>query len=254
MAADDAVVAGEAVVAGKVVTVTDDVVATQVRHLTVVVMLTLVIAIVGFIVLANTDLGAGLSFAWPVAVVGTAGGTVNAARRVQRLQQEPVELQQAVPERLAVAQTWLSPITGGVFAVLLYNVFMAGLVQGEVFPAFACGADAFTDYRAFSSCNPATNADAAMAIVWGFIAGFAERFVPNVLDRFIGESGYDEELPPAPRGVENAGEATAAVGSTAESSPAEDTGDAGDANDARTAGEPRPDDHGRPPTPPPGPA
>ena len=164
-----------------------DVVSAQVRHLAFAVMLTLLLALVGFVLLANTELGDRLSFAWPVALVGTAGGTANAARRVQRLQQEPVALQRAVPERLAVAQTWLSPIIGGTFAVLLYTIFLAGILQGEFFPSFECAASPFTGYGAFSTCNPTTNADAAMALVWGFVAGFAERFVPNVLDRFIGD-------------------------------------------------------------------
>lgn len=168
-----------------------EVVEAQVRHLAYVVIGTLALAILGFVLLGNTELGSSLSFAYPVALVGTAGGTANAARRVQRLQQESVPVQQSVPLRLAVAQTWLSPIIGGTFAVLLYCVFLAGMLQGEFFPTFACADTPFTDYSTFSSCNPATNADAAMALVWGFVAGFAERFVPNVLDRFIGDPKTD---------------------------------------------------------------
>ena len=173
---------------------TADAVSAQVRHLAIVVVLTLLGALVGFVVLGNTDIGAQLSFVYPVALVGTAGGTANAARRVQRLAREPMALQQEVPVRLAVAQTWLSPIIGGTFAALLYSIFLAGILQGEFFPAFECAGEPFTDYAAFSTCNPTTNADAAMALVWGFIAGFGERFVPNVLDRFIGESATGDEV------------------------------------------------------------
>jgi len=163
-----------------------DVVAVQVRHLAYVVLATLLLAIVGFVILGNTDLGQELSMVYPVALVGTAGGTANAARRVQLLNQRPDEVQADVPLRLAVAQTYLSPVIGGTFAALLYCVFLAGILQGEFFPAFGCADQEFLDYASFSTCNPATNADAAMALVWGFVAGFAERFVPNVLDRFIG--------------------------------------------------------------------
>jgi hypothetical protein len=185
-----------------------EVIHAQLRHLTIVVTLTLTLAIGGFLVLGNTDLGQQLSFVYPVALVGTAGGTANAARRIQRLGQEPAELQRAVPVRLAVAQTWLSPIIGGTFAALLYCVFLAGLLQGEFFPGFACGDAPFTDYSTFSTCNPTTNADAAMALVWGFVAGFAERFVPNVLDRFIGEADGAPQ-----RGAEGTAPADAEAGS-----------------------------------------
>jgi hypothetical protein len=164
-----------------------DVVATQVRHLAVVVGVTLVLGIGGFVLLGNTDVGQTLSLAYPVALVGSAGGTANAVRRVQRLAQEPASTRAAVPPRLANAQTWLSPITGGLFAVVLYNVLLAGILQGEFFPAFDCAGEPFSDYRNFATCSPATNADAAMALVWGFVAGFGERFVPNVLDRFLGD-------------------------------------------------------------------
>lgn len=85
----------------------------------------------------------------------------------------------------------MSPVIGGTFATLLYRIFLAGILQGEFFPAFACADQPFTDYGAFSTCNPATNADAAMALVWGFVARFAELFVPNVLDRLLGRPDAD---------------------------------------------------------------
>lgn len=169
--------------------VPDDVVELQVRHLAIVVAATLLLAAVGLFVLGNTAVGDGLSIAYPIALVGTAGGTANAARRVQLLAGEPLLTRDAVPRSLAVAQTYLSPIIGGTFAVLLYLVFLGGMLQGEFFPAFACGEDGFTSYSSFATCNPSTNGDAALALVWGFVAGFAERYVPNVLDRFVRDDG-----------------------------------------------------------------
>jgi len=164
-----------------------DVVAVQVRHLAYVLIATLVVAIVGFVILGNTNIGQGLSMVYPVALVGTVGGSANAARRIQRLNMRPGDVQDEVPLRLAVAQTYLSPAIGGTFAVLLYCIFLAGILQGGFFPAFECAHQPFHDYASFASCNPTTNADASMALVWGFVAGFAERFVPNVLDGFIGD-------------------------------------------------------------------
>jgi hypothetical protein len=90
-----------------------------------------------------------------------------------------------VPAALAVLQVYLSPVTGGVFALVLYVLFLSGLLQGDLSPHFACATEPFTSFGRFADCAPSTNSDVAMALVWAFVAGFAEHFVPNVLDRFI---------------------------------------------------------------------
>jgi hypothetical protein len=83
----------------------------------------------------------------------------------------------------------VSPISGGIFAVVLYAMFAAGVVTGAIFPAIYAGPgpDAMThvmDLRTFlRSAGPASGADLAKLIVWSFVAGFAERFVPDVLTR-----------------------------------------------------------------------
>jgi hypothetical protein len=67
--------------------------------------------------------------------------------------------------------------------VLLYGVFLSGLLSGDFFPAFGdCASAGFFGIRDLSECSPATNADAAKALIWAFIAGFGENFVPNFID------------------------------------------------------------------------
>lgn len=83
-------------------------------------------------------------------------------------------------------QIFLLPIFGGLFAVVLYAVFVSGIIQGELFPKFKGTADEFsTPYEFADKTFPATNADFSKAILWAFIAGFAEGFVPNFIDKLV---------------------------------------------------------------------
>jgi hypothetical protein len=74
-------------------------------------------------------------------------------------------------------------------AIVLYLIFAGGLLKGDLFPEFHCSVfDRSNDFHGFvtnwSPNGPAAN---AKAIVWGFIAGFSERFVPDILNRLGSE-------------------------------------------------------------------
>jgi hypothetical protein len=69
---------------------------------------------------------------------------------------------------------------------MIYLVFAAGLLKGDLFPEFTCmpNKDSCNDFQGFLTHWAPNGAPAnAKAIVWGFIAGFSERFVPNILNR-----------------------------------------------------------------------
>ena len=123
-------------------------------------------------------------------VSGTVGGAVNSFRRIQDLSMIKVERSDARTERLITIQIYLSPFVGGVFAFVLYTIFMAGFVQGSFFPAFASGEVPYTTYRDFARLSiPATNVDVAKSIVWAFIAGFSEGLVPNFINKIAEDTG-----------------------------------------------------------------
>ncbi|MEM9446828.1 MAG: hypothetical protein AAGA18_15920 [Verrucomicrobiota bacterium] len=83
-------------------------------------------------------------------------------------------------------QIFLSPIFGGLFAFVLYGIFASGIIQGELFPNFKSAEEEFiTPYEYSSNTLPATNADFSKAILWAFIAGFTEGFVPNFIDKLV---------------------------------------------------------------------
>jgi hypothetical protein len=104
---------------------------------------------------------------------------------------EPAELNKSPIEDyptyfILKLQIFLSPIFGGLFAVVLYAVFISGIIQGELFPKFKGTTEEFTTpYKFADNTLPATNADLSKAILWAFIAGFAEGFVPNFIDKLV---------------------------------------------------------------------
>ena len=117
-------------------------------------------------------------------MAGTVGGVVNNFRRMQKVSLNPDIDANMTAMRLVTIQIYVSPITGGIFAFVLYTIFMTGFLQGTFFPAFQCGDEFYTNYKDFaSSMEPTTHADVAKAILWAFIAGFSEGFVPNFIDK-----------------------------------------------------------------------
>ncbi|HSH05246.1 MAG TPA: hypothetical protein VLL52_22210 [Anaerolineae bacterium] len=77
---------------------------------------------------------------------------------------------------------YLAPFIGGIFAFVLYILFMAGFIEGTFFPQFEGVGEAYTGFVDFASgTRPATNSDMAKALIWAFLAGFSERIVPTFL-------------------------------------------------------------------------
>lgn len=81
----------------------------------------------------------------------------------------------------------LSILIGGASAVVLY-IFMMGVglhvIDGYVMPKpTLCTTDCLSLADFYRGLMPADKASFAMVICWSFIAGFAEMFVPDILDR-----------------------------------------------------------------------
>lgn len=74
---------------------------------------------------------------------------------------------------------------GAVFALVLSLIFMGNLIAGSIFPSW----DPF--YTIVYS-PPAF----AKLLVWSFIAGFFERFVPHMLDNLSKRADEQEDEPP----------------------------------------------------------
>lgn len=158
-----------------------------------------------------------------VALAGIVGGCVS---MLQRIQSAPTE-GDALFNLAALTNGWrgvsLSPLYGAIFASLLFVLFAAGILEGSVFPKIetvgsektqpAVTTPATTNTAgevAAPTATPTPNATQrvgvlqvkdflketgpkdgvsfALLMIWSFIAGFAERLVPDTLNRLVAKT------------------------------------------------------------------
>ncbi len=92
---------------------------------------------------------------------------------------------------IAAASLFVAGLTGPVFALILLVLFMTGSLDlGGLTPKFlgaplASGQPVLPNFNVLNwTFHVAGAADGAKLCIWSFIAGFAEKLVPDVLDRF----------------------------------------------------------------------
>jgi hypothetical protein len=82
----------------------------------------------------------------------------------------------------------LAPLTGFIFAILLSFIFGAQLLNGILFPK--------TDLARWPDLL-FSSTDFAKWMVWAFIVGFAERLMPDMIDRLVVKAGKTTDPAPA---------------------------------------------------------
>lgn len=106
-----------------------------------------------------------------------------------------VSIQQRLPtiglsELRELSSSWLSilliPINGGIFAIVLMLMFLSGIIEGAMFPKYAHPAinqnnlvGSFVLW--LTTTFPVSGPDIAKLLFWSFVAGFSERFVPQII-------------------------------------------------------------------------
>jgi len=135
----------------------------------------------------------GVTIMIPVMVAGAGGAFVSSLRRLYGFEdifprRSYVRLFRKL-DFYVIAYSLVPVLVGIIGAVMIYLLFAGGLLKGDLFPDFICApGKSCDDFHGFvTSWVPKDAAANAKAIVWGFVAGFSERFVPNILNQFATE-------------------------------------------------------------------
>jgi hypothetical protein len=130
-------------------------------------------------------LDSATSLAACIIYAGIIGGYVSSMRRLQNVrfdEEDPIVGIYGL--KSASYFMWLSPILGATFAMILALLFAGAVVTGAVFPKFT--APEVHNLSEFATTTrPIGSSDYALLLVWSFVAGFAERFVPDNLDKIM---------------------------------------------------------------------
>jgi len=136
-----------------------------------------------------------------VLYAGIVGGFVSSQRRMQNIPSEGDPLISVFGLDNAGYYLWLSPLLGAIFAVILALMFIAGLLKGSVFPDFYVSSAGTTHGLSFFHFTwntlPKNSEEYAKLLVWAFLAGFAERLVPDSLDQLASKVAPSNKPPAA---------------------------------------------------------
>lgn len=149
-----------------------------------IIMTTIALVLVAAIFGLTLFRGDRFMVSWACFGCGLVGGFVSIQQRLKLFGDEELNL---------LSKSWfqvlLIPVYGGIFALVLYLVFLSKIVEGPFFPQFAMAEfstpfPSIADIRDFfGKTYPATGMDLAKLLFWSFIAGFSERLVPQIIDQ-----------------------------------------------------------------------
>jgi hypothetical protein len=134
-----------------------------------------------------------------VTLSGMLGAFFSALTRLYNVEQLPAALMSETVLGLnrfhLMMYSFVPPIVGAIGSVVLYVGFTSGLIDGGVFPKMVCkvGDNKCTDFGLLlTQYGPKDATDYGKALIWGFIAGFSERLVPDMLQAIVAKTANDE--------------------------------------------------------------
>ncbi|MGB3472774.1 MAG: hypothetical protein WBA51_18305 [Erythrobacter sp.] len=144
----------------------------------------------GLIFASSYYLGSRLMVTWVVFSTGIIGGFVSIQQRVKNISDE---------ELVLISGSWfqilLIPIFGAIFALVLYCIFLTQIATLDMFPKMVfpeipeTGPDEAYIVKILQETYPASGQDLAKIVFWSFVAGFAERFVPQIITKMSAKAG-----------------------------------------------------------------
>lgn len=130
-----------------------------------------------------------------VFLMGAAGGVTSTFLRLKNIPSDFPRTNLPGQVVQAIVQVYVSPVIAGIFAWVLYGLFVTEIIKGPLFPEFRGTEIEYDSIRqVFSKVEPNQILDAAKALLWAFVAGFSEKMVPNILDKLAKkETGKQED-------------------------------------------------------------
>lgn len=121
-------------------------------------------------------------------IAGAFGAFFSAQQRIQGQDQGSSALVNLFGGKSIALSMMLAPVVGALSGMLLGMVFCGGLLQGALFPKVGSTAKDGVDLFASVTLAAKNCTELGKLIVWVFLAGYAERLVPDTLDRLMSQS------------------------------------------------------------------
>ena len=147
----------------------------------VVVVMTVIALIVHF------TTGEKLPILLGVAMFGALGALFSALMRLYTLRDLPQALfhpdLEALRNKYLLMYSFTPIIIGFIAAVIVYLAVLSGVLAGDVFPTISCTAETgnCNSFGGLFDYGPVEAKDYAKALIIGFVSGFSERLIRDVL-------------------------------------------------------------------------
>ncbi len=113
-----------------------------------------------------------------IPVFGAMGAMLSLQQRVENLPSKGDTVRSILAMESGRETLWTTSIAGAFFAIIMNLIFAGGMIEGNLFPSFKYLNDAGGLLPV-----PRPISDIAKMLIWAFVAGFAERLVPDTITR-----------------------------------------------------------------------
>ena len=113
-----------------------------------------------------------------IPVFGSMGAMLSFQQRVENLPSAGDTVRNTLAMESGRQTLWTTSVAGSIFAIVINLLFAGGMIEGNLFPKFGYLRGILPTQQ-----DPGPLADIAKMLIWAFVAGFAERLVPDTIGR-----------------------------------------------------------------------